>query len=94
MFTEHAMPKFWMSIHSFNDKGLISFISVAEACPGELACISCRFECGNVCWFAYGNGSFRKLNNDELTDYFGRGIFFPTKSYLTMMGSDMNIKKN
>jgi len=73
--------------------GLISFISVAEACPGELACISRRFECGNVCWFAYGNGSFRKLNNDELTDYFGRGIFFPTKSYLTMMGSDMNIKK-
>jgi len=59
--------------------GLISFISVAEACPGELACISRRFECGNVCWFAYGNGSFRKLNNDELTDYFGRGLFFSYK---------------
>ena len=59
--------------------GLISFISVVEACPGELVCISRRFECGNVCWFAYGNGSFRKLNNDELTDYFGRGLFFSYK---------------
>ena len=60
--------------------GLISFITDVEACfSGELVCISRRFECDNVCWFAYGNGSFRKLNNDELTDYFGRGLFFSYK---------------
>ena len=69
-----------MSIPYLIITGLISFITVVEACfPGELVCISRRFECDNVCWFAYSNGSFRKLNNDELIDYFGRGIFFSYK---------------